>query len=115
MDNESPKIGTLADADYWADNRLRPVMFAQAMEEALSSSEFDLVLEIGAHTALKGPASQNIIDSLGKPLPYTGILSRGANAVKAVSISLGFLWANLGNMSVDIQAYEEAMSATSRF
>lgn len=40
---------------YWRDNMVKPVLFSQAIEAAVADQgSFDLVLEIGAHPALKG-------------------------------------------------------------
>lgn len=102
-------------ATYWADNMTRPVLFAQGVERAISSSECDLVLEIGPHPALKGPASQILQEILGRSVPYSGMLSRGANACEAVSDSMGFLWSYLDRTTVNVVNYEEHMSNSSSF
>ncbi|KAI0436038.1 beta-ketoacyl synthase domain-containing protein [Xylaria telfairii] len=102
-------------ATYWADNMTRPVLFAQGVERAISSSECDLVLEIGPHPALKGPASQILQEILGRSVPYSGMLSRGANACEAVSDSMGFLWSYLDRTIVNVVNYEEHMSNSSSF
>ena len=96
---------------YWRENMIRPVLFSQALASALSSGTvFDAVLEIGPHPALKGPASQTIQDVLQKSIPYQGTLSRGNDAIKAFSTSLGFLWSHLNRSSVNLGRCEVAMS-----
>jgi acyl transferase domain-containing protein len=102
-------------AIYWADNMTRPVLFAQAVERATSSGACDLVIEVGPHPALKGPTSQTIQEALSNPLPYSGMLSRGEDACKAVSDLMGFLWSHLDRSTVNVVRYEERMSADSSF
>ena len=46
----------LADT-YWAENMTQPVLFAEALNSALAAGSYDLALEVGAHPALKGPAT----------------------------------------------------------
>src|SRR5690606_6270143 len=91
------------------------VLFSQAIEKAVSSSNFDIALEIGAHPALKGPASQNLQEFLGRDLPYSGILSRGTDAVEASSAALGFLWTHLDKHAINLAKYDEIMSGDSSF
>ncbi|KAI1176375.1 beta-ketoacyl synthase domain-containing protein [Nemania sp. FL0916] len=102
-------------AQYWADNMTRPVLFSKAVERAMSHSEYDLVLEIGPHPALKGPASQNIQEYSGQSPPYFGMLSRGTNACAAVSDAMGSLWSYLGRPAVDVVKYEEKMAGNASF
>ncbi|KAI1209521.1 uncharacterized protein F4807DRAFT_467711 [Annulohypoxylon truncatum] len=70
-------------ATYWNDNMTRPV---------ISLGPFDLVVEIGPHPALRGPALQ-IIQELGQ------------NAVKSFANALGFIWTHLG--TVDLPSYDK--------
>ncbi|KAI0194230.1 beta-ketoacyl synthase domain-containing protein [Astrocystis sublimbata] len=98
-------------ATYWAENMTRPVLFAQALENAMSHSDFDMVIEIGPHPALKGPATQVIEERLTHSIPYTGLLSRGLDAREATSDALGFLWCHLGREVVDVAKYEEKMGS----
>ncbi|RYP64846.1 hypothetical protein DL769_006521 [Monosporascus sp. CRB-8-3] len=94
---------------YWAENMTRPVLFSQAVTSALSSAEFDAVLEVGPHPALKGPASQTIEEVLNTKLPYQGTLSRNTNSVEAISTAFGNLLAQLGRKSIDLDSYEKGM------
>ncbi|PWY76064.1 putative hybrid NRPS/PKS enzyme [Aspergillus sclerotioniger CBS 115572] len=95
----------LADS-YWISNLVSPVLFSQALEYALGESQFDLVIEVGPHPALKGPASQVIQDVLGAAIPYTGVLRRGVNDIDSLSTGLGYIWANLGPQAVDCTGYD---------
>ena len=77
---------------YWKDNMLKPVLFSTAVEQAVQSEgPFDLAIEVGPHTALKGPALQTIKQATGGSLAYGGTLSRGLNDVASLSDALGFL------------------------
>ncbi|KAI1392107.1 putative polyketide synthase [Hypoxylon trugodes] len=103
---------------YWIENMTRPVLFTQALETALLSAkptQFDLIVEVGPHPALQGPAAATIQKALGKNIPYHGTLSRKASAVTAMSSCLGFLWQYSRRSSftnLDLDNYERAMSTS---
>jgi hybrid polyketide synthase/nonribosomal peptide synthetase ACE1 len=100
---------------YWRENMAHTVLFADAIRNSLSSDkQIDLVLEIGPHPALKGPAIQNIADVQSTPLPYSGVLSRGKDDVEAFSDALGFLWAHLEAKAVDLQSLQKVMTGNLR-
>lgn len=100
---------------YWADNMTRPVLFSKALERALvGRSGPCLAIELGAHPALKGPATQTIQQVLGKEIPYSGILYRETNAVESISAALGFLWSHLGPERVNIDKYQRAITGRTR-
>ena len=91
---------------YWKDNMCNAVLFTEAVVNAISSDEQLAVgLEVGPHPALKGPAAQSISEVRPNPIPYSGVLSRGANDVEALSDALGFLWTQLGTKAVDFQSF----------
>ncbi|KAI3394645.1 hypothetical protein diail_2455 [Diaporthe ilicicola] len=93
---------------YWDDNMRSPVLFKQAMERASEAGgPFDLVVEIGPHPALKRP----VLQTTG-PVPYTGLLKRGANDLESLANGLGYIAAHLGRQSVDHQAYERFVYGT---
>ncbi|KAK2040741.1 putative polyketide synthase [Colletotrichum somersetense] len=96
--------------EYWAVNMIRPVLFHGALKAALEAQEYDLVVEVGPHPALKGPASQTIQEVLGKALPYEGVLSRGYDAVSSTASCLGFLWSHMGEKQVNLHRYGVAVS-----
>ncbi|KAI0014647.1 putative polyketide synthase [Xylariomycetidae sp. FL0641] len=99
------------EATYWAENMVKPVLFANAV-----SSEFakqpgpDVALEIGPHPALKGPFGQVSEVCLGKGLPYHGTLHRERDAVEAMSSAFGFLWTLLDPSCVNLGTYEWEMA-----
>lgn len=91
--------GSLASSlggQYWVDNMVEPVLFKQALECALGSTGVvDLVLELGPHPALKGPASDVIQEELNVTIPYTGLSSRGQSAIDSFAKGLGYTWCHL--------------------
>ena len=81
------------EGQYWVDNMTHPVLFAQAVRRAITEEHVhDLVLEIGPHPALKGPASEIIKSLTGKELPYSGVLKRGQNALESFADAISFIW-----------------------
>ncbi|TAQ90374.1 hypothetical protein B7494_g1325 [Chlorociboria aeruginascens] len=97
-------------AEYWRDNMVSPVMFSQAIKTAISENDpFQLALEIGPHPALKAPALQNLEDA-GATIPYAGVLSRGNDDVEAFADGLGFVWANLGPLAANLDAFDRIVS-----
>lgn len=98
---------------YWRDNMTQPVMFADAIQKAVTSSpQPTLALEIGPHPSLKGPATQVISEvrptNIGS-FPYSGVLQRGMNDAEAFSNALGFVWTHYGAECVNLQAYQNAV------
>lgn len=92
---------------YWSNNMINPVMFSQAVSHAVAAlGPFDIVVEIGPHPALKGPALQTIQEISGVSLPYIGTLTRGKGDKKSFASSLGALWAHLGERAVDFAKFE---------
>lgn len=95
---------------YWRDNLASPVLFADAIRNAIVSDErIGLVVEVGPHPALKGPAMQTISDERTGPVPYCGTLNRGSVDTEAFAESLGFLWQYLGSRGVDFPAFTSAL------
>lgn len=81
---------------YWVDNLVKPVMFSQALDRAVQESQrLDLILEVGPHPALRGPASDLIKGLTGIALPYCGVLKRGENDQVAFREALGFVWRHI--------------------
>ncbi|KAL6706945.1 hypothetical protein ACN47E_004895 [Coniothyrium glycines] len=91
---------------YWRDNLVRPVLFSQALESALAATDvatsLGLVVEVGPHPALKGPASSVIEQVCGTRVPYTGLLSRETNSVEALSAGIGAVWCNIFSAPTNI-------------
>ncbi|OKL59687.1 hypothetical protein UA08_05018 [Talaromyces atroroseus] len=111
----SVKSGQLMDAvdelrdSYWRDNMVNTVLFADAVKSAAADESLNMVIEVGPHPALKGPAQQTMSD-LRSPLPYTGVLSRGSNDVEAFADALGFVWTYLGAGAVEFQTYDRLVA-----
>ncbi|KAF2629171.1 ketoacyl-synt-domain-containing protein [Macroventuria anomochaeta] len=97
---------------YWHSNTVSPVLFSQALDHLLQKSSFDLAVEVGAHPALKGPASQVIEGALGHTIPYTAMLSRNEDDIGAFSDGLGYIWANLGGNIIDFAGYDRTLNAS---
>ncbi|KAG4439443.1 hypothetical protein IFR05_005090 [Cadophora sp. M221] len=77
---------------YWKDNMLKPVLFSTAVEQAVLGEEaFDFAIEVGPHTALKGPFLQTYKAATGSNLPYGGTLARFTNDIGAMANCLGGL------------------------
>lgn len=108
VDGEPVRLAARLSDTYWAENMTKPVLFSQALGRIASSSSYDLAIEIGAHPALKGPATQTIQETLNTAIPYTGVLSRQTDAVQAFSTGLGFVWQHLGTRSINLDAFERA-------
>ncbi|KAF2819712.1 hypothetical protein CC86DRAFT_429870 [Ophiobolus disseminans] len=88
---------------YWRDNLVQPVLFSHALEKAVSQmSNLGLVMEVGPHPALKGPASLTIEEKLSRTVPYTGLL----NAV-------GSVWANISTPIVNFRKVDAICASSS--
>jgi len=91
--SRSFEIDGQLEGQYWVDNMTHPVMFAQGVRRAITEDHVhDMVLEIGPHPALKGPANEVIKSLIGYELPYSGVLKRGQNALESFSDAIGFIW-----------------------
>ncbi|KAI1172506.1 putative polyketide synthase [Nemania sp. FL0916] len=103
-------------SDYWAENLTRPVLFSDALREALRfhDNKYNLILEIGAHPALQGPALQIIQQEIQLEIPYTGVLKRGENSIQAFSNALGFAWERIGGDAVRLDRYDQFLSGRSK-
>ncbi|TLS26126.1 hypothetical protein PpBr36_04235 [Pyricularia pennisetigena] len=75
------------DTSYWVQNLTRPVLFSQALTAMCTPAEgrenVDVLVEIGPHPALEGPAKQILksIDGLSKKPTYLASLVRNKDAV----------------------------------
>jgi acyl transferase domain-containing protein len=72
---------------YWVQNLINPVLFADALKEMVAPAEangekaIDLLIEIGPHSALGGPAEQILSQQGIKNVNYTSMLVRGQSAL----------------------------------
>ncbi len=95
---------------YWRDNMTNAVLFAEAVKNAVASDELiNLAIEVGPHSALKGPATQNVSEVRTAALPYCGTLGRGKNDIEAFSEALGFVWTHFPRF-VNFQSFEKAVT-----
>lgn len=82
------------DATYWAANMTGVVRFADALTGILldenDEPNVDILIEIGAHAALKGPAL-DVAKSAGLELPYVSSLSRDKPAFESLLACAGEL------------------------
>ncbi|KAH8817006.1 polyketide synthase [Xylogone sp. PMI_703] len=96
---------------YWVDNMVKPVLFSQALDRAITEEHcHDMVLEVGPHPALKGPATDSLKTLTGIDLPYSGVLKRGEHDMNSFSAALGFIWAHFQSASpvVDFEGFRRA-------
>ncbi|CRK43155.1 hypothetical protein BN1723_019120, partial [Verticillium longisporum] len=92
---------------------VKPVLFAQALKKAIDTKgPFDMAFEVGPHPALQGPALQTIQEVQGNRIPYTGVLSRGADDVESFADALGYLWSHLSPNSdlLQLESFDATMS-----
>ncbi|KAF2820849.1 hypothetical protein CC86DRAFT_360096 [Ophiobolus disseminans] len=107
---------SVLQSTYWRDNMLNPVLFSQALQAAVASNGIPgLVLEVGPHPALKGPASTTIEEAVGSSVPYFGTLARGQNDAIALTNTIGSIWTILGASDIDFQGYHRAISKDAMF
>ncbi|KAK8064661.1 Prosolanapyrone synthase [Apiospora phragmitis] len=95
----------LITAAYWRANLESPVRFTEAVTNmlnlSLSGGKIDALVEIGPHPALRGPLEQ-IMNSVGKPVPYISTLKRNANGVESMLQLAGSLFGF--NAEIDMAA-----------
>lgn len=104
-------IESLADT-YWIQNLTNPVLLSQAIQQAVESSgPFDLALEVGPHSALKGPVTQTIRSLTGNTVPYQSFLRRNQNDTIAFSECLGFVWEQFGASALDLSRFTRSLAA----
>ncbi|KAI1279073.1 hybrid PKS-NRPS PsoA [Xylaria sp. FL0933] len=98
------------EATYWADNLTNPVLFSSAITSATQAEQYDIVLEVGPHPALKGPALECIREALGSTLPYQGVLERKRDALDTFSGALGSVWSAVHSpvSHVDFEGFRKA-------
>lgn len=97
--------------DYWRQNMVSPVRFAQSAGNMLSGkggSEF--IIEIGPTGALAGPVAQVIKATPGaRNAQYTSAAKRGADTLLALYEVAGKLWANAGVVDLrKVNGYDQA-------
>lgn len=93
------------DAAYWVRNMVGAVRFADALTGVLLDDDeeqaLDILLEVGPHPALKGPATQ-VASELKLDVSYFGTLNRNQPAFECLLETAGQLFA--ANYPVDLVA-----------
>ncbi|KAL8910653.1 MAG: hypothetical protein Q9171_004069 [Xanthocarpia ochracea] len=73
--------GSSLSTDYWVKNLTSPVLFSDALQSLCNIEQPDLLLELGPHTALKGPIRE-ILFHMKSPTPeYLPTLVRFEDSV----------------------------------
>ncbi|KAJ9399870.1 hypothetical protein DTO282F9_3218 [Paecilomyces variotii] len=82
-------------AEYWTANMTGAVRFSDALTGILLDDEeeknVDILVEIGPHPALKGPARQ-VVQSLKLDIPYVASLTRGVHDYEGILTTAGQLF-----------------------
>ncbi|KAL4966565.1 type I polyketide synthase [Aspergillus stella-maris] len=104
------KHSTCVEASYWGSNLVSRVGFLEGLLAVLSENGTpDMIIEIGPHPALKGPASQILAFALpgdtGTDIPYIELLSRGRSGIETMAEAIGSLWGYLGPSALDVTSY----------
>ena len=86
----------------WVRNLVSPVLFYDALYDLLrpmeggwrsSDTAVDVLLEIGPHSALQGPANQTMKKHGIKNVDYRSVLSRGKDGIHTALATVGALFA----------------------
>lgn len=106
--------------NYWKDNMVNPVLFSQALTAAVTADSDampDMIVEVGPHPALQGPALQTLssVDSTASEIRYVGLSSRGTSGIEAFATAIGSFWTSLGPDAIDSAQYASLYSAQSRY
>ncbi|THV54000.1 hypothetical protein BGAL_0037g00440 [Botrytis galanthina] len=95
----------LSNAQYWVDNMVSPVRFADAIkllekkvEESVTGGPGIItdIVEIGPHSALR----RSIKDSLSSPTRYHSVLERKQSPLHTILTALGTLWCHKYPVSI---------------
>ena len=82
----------IVDPEHWVSSLIQPVRFVDALSDMIlgdfdpSGSSVDIILEIGPHTALRGPIRDILAlpEFEGNQLPYFGSLMRSSDATESI-------------------------------
>lgn len=92
---------------YWGQNMVSTVRFTAAITEAFNSHDLDVLVEVGPHPALKGPA-MDTLSSLGKSdVKYFGSCFRNTPDLEAMLDTVGvMIGSGLPVLSANINGLE---------
>lgn len=112
LDPEKP-----LDADYWCANLISPVKFNQAVQTIGSHSSFknvDLLIEIGPHSALKGPIKQICREYKLDKMSYLPTMERGGNGASQLLNLAGQLFLRNFDLNYERITAIEQVSASAK-
>ncbi|GAB1312343.1 Polyketide synthase [Madurella fahalii] len=109
---------------YWAQNLVSPVLFTDALATLLNhdpsrrrrrarpgESAFDLLLEVGPHSTLKGPLRQILRQQNISTVTYVSLLHRGENAAESAVRAASQLY--IHGVPVRVRAVNRSLDTTS--
>ena len=83
------------NSQYWKQNLESPVLFQQAIESLVETSDVQALIEIGPHSALRSSLRQIAKSKADGEFPqYFSSLVRGKDCVSALLNTAGLLWAH---------------------
>ncbi|KAI1485448.1 hypothetical protein F5X96DRAFT_682809 [Biscogniauxia mediterranea] len=112
----------LTTAQYWVDNMVSPVQFADAIHILCQSSltlkvgtgSITDIVEIGSHCALRRPVKDTLakVGSRKKQIRYTSVLNRSKPAVQSTLEFIGYLFCH--GHAVSVTAANQQSAAEGR-
>lgn len=101
---------TSVNAEYWARNMCRPVMFKDAVTAAINRTGIpDLILEIGPRPVLETVVRRTIATINESEPIYKGLLNQKKEAIRSLSDALGLIWCHFGREIVSIAALDRKL------
>lgn len=108
---QDPASAELAGG-YWRDNMVQPVLFHEAVRTALQEQgPFDCIVELGPHSALKGPVTQTGKSLRDQTIKYTALLDRNKDDRIAFSEFVGKMWTWFGSDAVQLRNFVQNSSS----
>lgn len=104
------------DGPYWALNMRQTVLFADAVEAAVSGSadSLSMAISIGAHGALRAPLDEVLTTLRGKVLPYASALTRNTDDSLSLLKAIGEVWARSSGSSIDLGQFQTTVHGVLR-
>ena len=92
-------------SDYWAKNMISPVKFSAALTETMRSNDLGVLVEIGPHPALQGPAIDTLTALGNKDFIYFSSCSRNRPAYESMLDAVG------GMVNAGVQVLADAVNS----
>jgi acyl transferase domain-containing protein/NADPH:quinone reductase-like Zn-dependent oxidoreductase len=106
------------DADYWCANLVSPVKFNQAVQKIGTEGAFAgqdlLFIEIGPHSALKGPITQIVRENKLEKISYLPTIQRGGDSASQLLTLAGQLFLRNAELDYERVTAIEHMSPTGK-